>query len=217
MPTNQSPRAEIAPRRARGRPRGFDERAALEAAMLAFWRNGYQATSLDDIVTATGAARASVYKTFGDKRTLFLKALDLYGSRFDDRIDTVLADDMGAHNMIRHVLQLSVERLTGGEMPPGCLRCQSILGLSGTDPVLDRALADSNAKFEAAIQRIVDHGIGQGELDTVAANGLARYIAGAFNGMVTLARADATRQELEEYVDHVMAAWPAAPDVPVSS
>jgi TetR/AcrR family transcriptional regulator, copper-responsive repressor len=69
--------ASAAPRR-RGRPPQYDAAAALAQARDAFWRMGYQATSLDDIVAATGMNRPSLYGAFGDKRALFLAALRQY-------------------------------------------------------------------------------------------------------------------------------------------
>src|SRR5271170_4685314 len=56
----------------------FDSEEVLERAMVVFWRNGYQATSIQDLVEATGVNRGSLYATFGDKRGLFLAVLDHY-------------------------------------------------------------------------------------------------------------------------------------------
>lgn len=61
-----------------GRPRSFDEAAALEAAMHVFWQKGFEATSLDDLTKAMGLSRSSFYATFGCKQTLFLRALEHY-------------------------------------------------------------------------------------------------------------------------------------------
>ena len=60
------------------RPREFDIDAALERAMQAFWAKGYESTSLDDLCEATGLGRSSLYAAFGDKRGLYLRALDRY-------------------------------------------------------------------------------------------------------------------------------------------
>ena len=56
----------------------FDRYEVLDRAMAAFWTRGYEATSIDDLVEATGINRGSLYGTFGDKRRLFLMALDRY-------------------------------------------------------------------------------------------------------------------------------------------
>lgn len=61
-----------------GRPRTFDEAEALEAAMNVFWAKGYDGTSMKDLTAAMGISGPSLYSTFGDKRGLYLKTIDLY-------------------------------------------------------------------------------------------------------------------------------------------
>ncbi|WP_428641515.1 TetR/AcrR family transcriptional regulator [Roseibium sp.] len=63
-----------------GRPRNFDEAAALEAAMNVFWQKGFEATSLDDLTKAMGLSRSSFYGAFGDKQSLFLRAVQHYSN-----------------------------------------------------------------------------------------------------------------------------------------
>ena len=60
------------------RPREFDEGAVLDAAVLCFWKQGYEATSVRDLVAQTGITAASLYNAFGDKRALYQRALDHY-------------------------------------------------------------------------------------------------------------------------------------------
>lgn len=64
-----------------GRPRGFDKEAALMAAVEVFWEKGFDGASLDDLTGAMGINRPSLYNAFGDKRTLFLAALEAYGEK----------------------------------------------------------------------------------------------------------------------------------------
>jgi TetR/AcrR family transcriptional repressor of nem operon len=61
-----------------GRPREFDETAALDAAMDCFWRDGYEATSVRDLASRMGITGASLYNAFGDKRSLFREVLQRY-------------------------------------------------------------------------------------------------------------------------------------------
>ena len=61
-----------------GRPREFDEDEVLDAALDAFWRKGFEATSMADLIEATGLHKGSLYKAFGDKRSLFITTLRRY-------------------------------------------------------------------------------------------------------------------------------------------
>src|SRR4051812_29138361 len=65
----------------RGRPRNFDEMEALEQAIQVFWSKGYDGATVDDLVAGMGVGRPSLYAIFGDKRTLFLRALRAYAER----------------------------------------------------------------------------------------------------------------------------------------
>src|ERR1700753_789851 len=66
---------------ARGRPRSFDETEALEKATQVFWSKGYDGVTIDDLVAGMGVGRPSLYAVFGDKRTLFLRALRAYAEK----------------------------------------------------------------------------------------------------------------------------------------
>ena len=75
------------PQAARGRPRAFDTARALDQALRVFWRHGYEGASLADLTAAMGINRPSLYAAFGNKETLFRRALDHYaaGAAADSR------------------------------------------------------------------------------------------------------------------------------------
>src|ERR1700747_851372 len=75
----------------RGRPRTFDMEAAIERAMDVFWSRGYHATALPDLLRATKLSRGSLYAAFGDKHSLFLRALDRYIADAQTRMEVELA------------------------------------------------------------------------------------------------------------------------------
>ncbi|SDE29410.1 TetR/AcrR family transcriptional regulator [Auraticoccus monumenti] len=75
-----------------GRPRGFEEAVAVDAAATVFRRRGYASTSVDHLVEATGVHRGSLYGTFGSKQGLFMRVLDAVDAASDSegRLDVVL-------------------------------------------------------------------------------------------------------------------------------
>lgn len=107
-----------------GRPRQFDEAEALQAALELFWDRGYQHVSIDDIMAATGMARASIYRTFGDKRTLFLTAL----ARYTEVVDEKLTHHLTTGSPLAAVLQLLSlwEKSLDSDTPRGCLALNSM-------------------------------------------------------------------------------------------
>jgi len=74
------------------RPREFEERTVIHAAMEVFWEQGYRATSVQDLVTATGLQPGSLYGAFGDKQGLLIEALDAYGRLMLERLDGLLTE-----------------------------------------------------------------------------------------------------------------------------
>jgi len=194
--------------RERGRPRRFNEDAALEAAMLTFWRQGYRQTSLDDLVAATGASRASLYQLFGDKRALYIKSLDLYGDRFSQRLAAIMEAEPDGRRAVGLILKASADRLTSSDAPAGCLRCNTTLELKGSDTAIDDALNEANAKFLQNIEKLVARSVQKGELSRNDAERLPLFITAMVNGMVTLSRSGATREQLELIVQQTLANWP---------
>ena len=80
-------------KKSRGRPKVFDRDAALDKAMTLFWQHGYEATSLADLVEATGAKAPTLYAEFVNKEGLFRAVLDRYISRFAAKHEALLFDD----------------------------------------------------------------------------------------------------------------------------
>jgi len=111
-----------------GRPRGFDEAAALDAAMQVFWEKGFEATSLDDLTRAMGLSRSSFYAAFGGKQSLFLRAVEHYSKRGIRTLKEV-AEDAGA-GAVDAMLQ-ALANPEGGSR--GCLLINCITELAPHD------------------------------------------------------------------------------------
>lgn len=178
--------------------------------MMLFWRKGYRHTSVDDLVEATGMPRASLYQVFGDKRTLFIRCLDLYGDRFSERMQSVMAAEPNGRRALAIILDASADRLCSAAGPPGCLRCEATVELMGTDAALDEALTIANARYLRNIEVLCRRSQRQGELSAQAARSLPLFVVAMIAGMVTLARGGATRGELASLIDQVLANWPDA-------
>lgn len=137
----------------RGRPRSFDIDGAVVRAMNVFWSRGYHATALPDLLRATRLSRGSLYAAFGDKHSLFLRALDRYiadaVARMDDELDPHRDPVAG----LREYLAGYVDRTAGASGRRGCLLVATAMELAGQDAEVGRRVA---AFFKAMEVRVTD-------------------------------------------------------------
>ena len=95
----------------RGRPRAFDVDEALDAAMRVFWKHGYEGASLSELTEAMGINRPSLYAAFGDKESLFKKAVDRYMER-GSAVWREALDQPTARQVVEHLLRGIVAKVS---------------------------------------------------------------------------------------------------------
>ena len=123
------------------RPRTFDENEVLRAARDQFWHRGYAATSVDDLTDATGLGRGSLYGAFGDKRSLFLRALDDYCAAAIDDIGAQLTrSDLSAYDRLAAHVRGMAANVAADTERRGCLMARSSAELGAADADVDRVV-----------------------------------------------------------------------------
>jgi TetR/AcrR family transcriptional repressor of nem operon len=137
----------------RGRPRGFDVEAAVERAMDVFWSRGYHGTALPDLLRATKLSRGSLYAAFGDKHSLFLRALDRYIADALTRMEFEFDPRKDPIDGLRTYLAGYVERTSGSNGRRGCLLVATAMELAGQDAEVGRRVAGF---FRAMEGRVAD-------------------------------------------------------------
>lgn len=191
-----------------GRPLSFDRDAALVSAMHLFWRHGYEATSISDLTRAMGITPPSLYAAFGDKRRLFLEAVQRYLGGLE-AIEQRIADAASAREAARELLVSAAIGDTGDDTPPGCLLASSIVTSSSEAEAVRETLADIRRAIEAALRARIERDIREGAVPPGAdAEMLAGHVFAVVQGMSTLAKDGAGRGKLLGVVDAVMAGWP---------
>lgn len=209
------------PARRIGRPLSFDRDAALHQAMLLFWRHGYEGTSLSDLTAAMGVTSPSIYAAFGDKRRLFLEAVDRYLSG-PVTAKSIIAGAATARDAAVGLLQGSVAGFTGTDTPAGCLLASATISCSAAAMDVQQALAARRQGIEADLRARILQAMAIGELPAgTDADALAGHVMAVIQGLSTLARDGASREKLTRVADTAMAAWPEArdpvPDAPRSA
>ncbi len=187
-------------RRKTGRPLSFDRDVALHAAMLLFWRHGYEATSLADLTAAMGVTPPSIYAAFGDKKGLFLAAVDRYLSG-PVTSATIIADAATARDAAQELMAAAVVGFTGADTPPGCLLANAAISCSAAAADVAEALAARRRAIEAQLRtRMVDESLPDADVR-------AAYVMAVIQGLSTLARDGAGREKLVRVTDVAMQGW----------
>ncbi|MGW5860605.1 TetR/AcrR family transcriptional regulator [Streptomyces sp. NPDC055239] len=183
------------------RPRTFDEERALDAAMRAFWANGYEATSTQDLCNATGLGRSSIYNTFSSKHELFQRALARYMDSMTSAQVAILEDtERPPMERIRALFTRVVDsefecREDGHSI--GCLTVNTTVELAGRDPEAAEMLARDLAVRLTAISAVIRAGqSGGGITSTRDATDLARFLNAIIGGMRISAQGGADRATL---------------------
>jgi len=182
--------------------------------MLLFWRHGYEATSLSDLTAAMNIRPPSLYAAFGDKKRLFLKALDRYLS--GPVTSRAIVDGAPtARDAAWGLLKASVVGFTGADSPPGCLLASSAISCSAAALDVQRKLAAIRRGIEALLKAKIDQGIELGELPAgTDADALAGHVMAVIQGLSTLARDGAPRKKLLRVAEAAMLGWPRSGEPP---
>lgn len=157
-----------------GRPRTFLEHEVLDAAMLVFWRHGYEASSIAQLRAATGLSSASLYGAFGSKEGLFERAVEHYiagPGRVSELVGDLTRDPLEALGSMLHG---TIEMQSDAAHPGGCLvTLSATLGADGDDDIAARAVvaarrAEDRARIEACVRRGLAAGVIRAELEPAA-------------------------------------------------
>jgi AcrR family transcriptional regulator len=196
------------PRRKTGRPLSFDRDAALEQAMLTFWRYGYETTSIVDLTTAMGVTAPSLYAAFGDKKRLFLEAVRLYAG--DPQVMAQrIGDASTAYDAARELLTLSATAFTGEATPRGCLLASATASGSADSAGVQATVADIRSAIDARLCARIEKDIAAGILPSDTDSGaLSGLVIAVIQGMSVLARDGATLARLAAIGNRALGAWP---------
>jgi len=154
------------------RPIEFDRSKAVNRALALFWRQGYQATSLADLLAAMGIGRSSFYAAFTDKRSLFIECLDLFSARTLDLLQRARAE-MPPLDALQDFFERNFigGRGAGGVRGHwGCMLVNSVLEMAGVDDELAARASDHLAEMQRVFQACLqDAGAGPARAEELAA------------------------------------------------
>ena len=183
------------------RTKEFQPETALDSAMDLFWRRGYEATSVHDLLAEMGIGRGSMYDTFGDKRALFLAALDRFEETRVSRASEILESQASAVEGIKRLFETTIDGLVSYEPRRGCLLANTAVELAPHDEEVATRISRYVSRTEDAFERALVRGCAAGEIPADRdPKALARFFVSTLHGVRVLARAGVDRAVLDDSV-----------------
>jgi AcrR family transcriptional regulator len=191
-----------------GRPLGFAQNEALEAAMRVFWEKGYEGSTLADLTEAMGINRSSMYATFGDKEALFRLAIARYAEGPAAYLREALKQPT-VRAVVEALLRGALELLTDPTHPRGCLSVQGALACGSHAEPMKQAMIEWRRQGESELQKRLQRARRDGDLaKDVDPADLARYISTLLTGLGVQAANGSTRAEMTRLVNMALRSMP---------
>ncbi|MCW2652370.1 MAG: TetR family transcriptional regulator [Mycobacterium sp.] len=192
------------------RPRGFDETTVLRRARDRFWSTGFAGTSIDEVATATGLGKGSLYGAFGDKRQLYLRVFDRYCTEVTEATRRSLSGpDEKAYSRLRsHVL--AVADATGRDIGHlGCLLANGTAELAGQDSAVAHRARRTFEALEDALVECIQRAQRHGDIDPDAdARRHGRLLLAVLRGIEALGKANINEQSLRSIAEAALDTLP---------
>jgi TetR/AcrR family transcriptional regulator, copper-responsive repressor len=200
-PSTAPSAAPIAPKR-RGRPRAYQPEIALGKALDLFRKDGFAATSLDDLSAATGMNRPSLYGAFGDKRELYIKSYQRYRADARAAMLDIFRDELPIRKRLERIYAVALDIYLSGEAGPrGCFTVMTAASEAISDPDIRAMVLEGFSELDKAFAACFRLAREKGELpESVDPVVLAQLASATIHTIAIRARARVPRNELEAIV-----------------
>ena len=190
------------PPKRRGRPRAYQPDVALGKALDLFRKDGFAATSLDDLSAATGMNRPSLYGAFGDKRELFIKSYQRYREDARAAMAGIFRDELPIRQRLARIYAVALDIYLSGESPRGCFTVMTAASEAVSDPDIRAMVLEGFAELDKAFAACFRRAREKGELPASADPAtLAQLASATIHTIAIRARARTPRGELEAIVN----------------
>lgn len=191
----------VAPKR-RGRPRAYQPEVALGKALDLFRKDGFAATSLDDLSAATGMNRPSLYGAFGDKRELYIKTYQRYRDDARAAMGDIFRTELPLRKRLERIYAIALDiYLSGDEGPRGCFTVMTAASEAVHDPAIRAMVLEGFTELDKAFASCFRLAIEKGELPQGADPlVLAQLASATIHTIAIRARAGVPRKELQAIV-----------------
>jgi len=166
------------------RTKDFDENEVLTRAMNLFWSRGYNATSMEDLVSGLGISRSSLYDTYTDKHSLFIKALETYQHIGFVKLQETANHPGPAKETVKKLIELATEGLLAGKQDKGCFMLNAGVEVAPHDKTVNNLVRRNDQLMEDLFYQVIQAGKKKGEIKNRRdAKVLARFFLNTIKGL----------------------------------
>ncbi|MFD2206484.1 TetR/AcrR family transcriptional regulator [Kiloniella antarctica] len=193
-----------------GRPREFDVDIALDKAMDLFWTQGYESTSLHNLLSATGLSKSSLYKVFGSKKELFEKSIDRYSIKLHTSMAKGLATKASGWAFIEDILRFIIHEKERAAAPRGCLLINSINEWSVHNQEIQQRVIDRFYTFENLFEQAIIRAQKEGAIPQESnSKDLAAFLVCSISGLRSSVKAKSSSEKLDTLVQFILSSLKA--------
>lgn len=183
------------------RTKDFDENEVLTRAMNLFWSRGYNATSMEDLVGGLGISRSSLYDTYTDKHSLFIKALENYQQMGYSKLQEIANQPGSAKDVIRKMLEVATEGLLAGKQQKGCFMLNAGVEVAPHDKTVNNLVRSNDQQMEDLFYQVIQRGKKNGEIKTRRdAKALSRFLLNTVKGLQVTAKSGPEKSVLDDII-----------------
>jgi TetR/AcrR family transcriptional repressor of nem operon len=185
-----------------GRPLEFDPDVALDAAMQVFWRNGYENTSMQDLLDIMQISKSSLYQAFGGKQALFERSMARYGDEMIGALRAALQASPSGLGFIRQFLESVLDEARGVSEARGCLVLNTANEFARRNPRIAEAVSQGLDRFHGVLLAAVERAQQESEIPPGRnAAMLASYLVSSMSGLKTMSKAGAGEDTLRGIIE----------------
>lgn len=183
------------------RTKDFDENEVLNKAINLFWLKGYNATSMQDLVDELGISRSSLYDTYGDKHSLYLKALQSYQQAGSDNFCSIVNNTPSAKIALKNLLDYILSNLVNDACQRGCFLVNAELEVAPQDAKVSEMICENFLQLEEVFYKTIKKGQDSGEIkNPQEPRALARFVSNTVKGMQVTSRSIKDKAVFEDVI-----------------
>lgn len=183
------------------RTKNFNQDEVLDKAVTLFWEKGFNATSANDLVEKLGLSRSSLYDTYGDKRTLFIKSLARYRSQIVENMIVMINSSEDMKFTIHEIFNLIINQDINEKIPKGCFMVNSAIEVSAIDKEIAEIVKQNQEDIELSFEKAISKGQKDGKISKLHnPKNMAKFYFNSITGIRVALKYNRNKNAINEIV-----------------